>query len=81
MKRTELYKLLLCAFLVSAYSCTNLEIEQTDSNFTNLTGEFTGIDPAAGLDGLYNDWRGQIENQGDLYALNEVSTDEQLVAT
>ena len=52
MKRTEIYKLLLCAFLVSAYSCTNLEIEPTDSNFENLTGEFTGIDPAAGLDGL-----------------------------
>jgi hypothetical protein len=81
MKKTELYKLLLCAFLVSAYSCTNLEIEQTDSNFTNLTGEFSGVDPAAGLDGLYNDWRGQIENQADLFALNEVSTDEQLVAT
>ncbi len=50
MKRTEIYKLLLCAFLVSAYSCTNLEIEPTDSNFENLTGEFTGVDPAAGLD-------------------------------
>ncbi|MFT4669194.1 MAG: hypothetical protein ACI9HJ_000766 [Ulvibacter sp.] len=81
MKRTEIYKLLLCAFLVSAYSCTNLEIEQTDSNFENLTGEFTGVDPAASLDGLYNDWRGQIENQGDLYALQEVSSDEQLVPT
>lgn len=81
MKRTEIYKLLLCAFLVSAYSCTDLEIEQTDSNFENLTGEFAGVDPTASLDGLYNDWRGQIENQGDLYALNEVSTDEQLVAT
>ena len=81
MKRTEIYKVLLCALLVSAYGCTNLEIEQTDSNFENLTGEFTGIDPAAGLDGLYNDWRGQIENQGDLYALHEVSSDEQLVPT
>ena len=81
MKKTELYKLLLCAFLVSAYSCTNLEIEQTDSNFTNLSAEFTGVDPAASLDGLFGDWRGQIENQGDLFALNEVSTDEQLVAT
>jgi hypothetical protein len=81
MKRTKIYKLLLCVFLVGAYSCTNLEIEQTDSNFTNLSGEFTGVDPSASLDGLYNDYRGQIENQADLYALLEVSSDEQLVAT
>jgi hypothetical protein len=81
MKKTEIYKVLLCAFLVSAYSCTNLEIEQTDSSFENLTGEFTGVDPTTSLDGLYNDWRGQIENQGDLYALLEVSSDEQLVPT
>lgn len=81
MKRTKIYLILISASLISAISCTNLEIEPTDSNFENLTGEFTGVDAATALDGLYGDWRGQIENQGDLYALNEVASDEQVVPT
>lgn len=81
MKRTKLYYILIFAAIISVFGCTNLEIEQTDSNFTNLSGDFTGVDPTAGLVGLYGDWRGQLENQGDLYALVEVTSDAQLVPT
>lgn len=80
MKNT--IKLLSLSVLAISFSCTDLEIEQTDSNFDeNLSGEFGGVDPAASLDGLYNDLRGQIQTQEGLYALSEVSSDELLVPT
>jgi len=78
----NIFKLLSVSALIISVGCTDLEIEQTDSNFDeNLTGEFGGVDPAASLDGLYNDLRGQIQTQEGLYALNEVSSDELLVPT
>ncbi len=63
--------------------CTNLELSETDSIFLPDTDEgFAGVaEPGAALDGLYNDIRGQLENQADFYALVEVSTDEALVPT
>lgn len=80
MKNT--IKLLSLSVLAISVSCTDLEIEQTDSNFDeNLSSEFGGVDPAASLDGLYNDLRGQIQTQEGLYALSEVTSDELLVPT
>jgi hypothetical protein len=80
MKNT--IKWLTLSVLAISVGCTDLEIEQTDSFFNeNLSGEFTGVDPAGSLDGLYNDLRGQIQGQEGLYALNEVSSDELLVPT
>lgn len=74
--------LALSVLTLSISSCTDLEIEQTDSFFDeSLSGEFNGVDPAAALDGLYSDLRSQIETQEGLYALNEVSSDELLVPT
>ncbi|NND14906.1 MAG: RagB/SusD family nutrient uptake outer membrane protein [Eudoraea sp.] len=72
------------AFLATiAVSCTNLELSESDSIFLPDTDEgFAGVaDAGAALDGLYNDVRGQLENQADFYALTEVSTDEALVPT
>lgn len=79
MKNT--IKWLFVSVLFAGLSCTNLEIEPTDSNFSTLSGEFTGVDPAASLDGLYGAMRGQIETQENLYALAEVTSDELLVPT
>lgn len=74
--------MMMISVLITNLSCTDLEIEQTDSFFVeNATGDFTGVDAEASLDGLYNDLRGQIETQEGLYALNEVSSDELLVPT
>ncbi|HZJ20902.1 MAG TPA: RagB/SusD family nutrient uptake outer membrane protein [Pricia sp.] len=61
--------------------CTNLEIEQTDSVFTTLSGEFTGVEAASSLESLYNSVRSQIETDGNLYTLQEISSDEALVPT
>lgn len=63
-------------------SCTDLEIEPTDSVIENLTGEFSGVgDVDAAITNVYNSLYGQIGNQADLYALNEVTSDELLVPT
>ena len=69
--------------IVLVISCTNLEIEETDSNFPEETGGgFSGVgDPASQVDGLYNDLNGHFGDQANYFALTEVSTDEQLVPT
>jgi len=64
-------------------ACTDLELDESDSIFLEDTDEgFAGVaDVQAALDQLYNDLRGQLEDQGNFFALNEVSTDETLVPT
>jgi len=61
--------------------CTDQEIEQTDSIFPDLSGEFNGVEPDASLTNLYNSIRGQIESQENVYALAEVASDEFVVPT
>ncbi|MDM9631415.1 RagB/SusD family nutrient uptake outer membrane protein [Robiginitalea aurantiaca] len=80
MKRFEL-KLLTLALLAvfGLYSCTNLEIEETDSF---ITEGFQGLaDPQSALDQLYNQVGGQLGDQANTYALTTVTTDEQLIPT
>ena len=82
MKNNKLKYLLIGALGLSFFACTDLEIEETDSLIVNQTGEFTGVaDVEATLSGIYDALRGQIATQENLYALNEVSTDELLVPT
>jgi starch-binding outer membrane protein, SusD/RagB family len=67
--------------MLIAPSC-NLEIEETDSFQTAESVQFDGVEnPAASLDGIYNDISGQTGDQGGLYALTEVTTDELVVPT
>ena len=79
----KIHYVVAIAVMAFAVSCTNLDIKQTDSVFSTGTGgSFTGVsNPAASLDDLYNGLRGQIENQANLFALNEVTTDEMVVPT
>lgn len=81
MKALKLNKIYIWATALAMVGCTNLEIEQTDSIFTDLSGEFTGVDAEGSLSGLYNDIRSQTETQDNLYALTEVSSDEFVVPT
>lgn len=84
MKRKNFKNLMVIA-LSSAFvlSCTNLEIEETDSIFPETTDSgFNGVeDPGSAVTQLYNDLNGQLLDQANLYALSEVSTDAQLVPT
>lgn len=78
-------KTFLSAFAVAAIltSCTDLEIEQTDSVFQDANdASFQGVtDPQSFVDDIYNSLRGQIGDQANLYALSEVTTDASLVPT
>ncbi len=79
MKRFGSLALLSAVLLVS---CTDLEIKETDSIFTETGDGFSGVaDPEGALQNLNNNIRGNLETQENLYALSEVSTDEQFVPT
>jgi len=83
MKEKKLkFGLLTLLSIILLISCTDLEIEPTDSVIENLTGEFTGVgDVDAAIANVYEAVRGQVEDQQNLYAMNEVTTDELLVPT
>ncbi|MCF6180902.1 RagB/SusD family nutrient uptake outer membrane protein [Lutibacter sp.] len=77
------FSFVVIAAVLTAVSCTDLKIKQTDSVFADSsTGGFTGVtNPESSLDDLYNGLYGQIGNQANLFALNEVTTDEFVVPT
>lgn len=80
MKRHSL-KVLLLIYLsvVGLSSCTDLEIEETDSI---ISEGFQGLaDPSSTVDELYNRLNGQYGDQANLFALTEVTTEEFLVPT
>ena len=80
MKRFKLRFLTLAILAVfGLYSCTDLEIEETDSF---ISEGFQGLeDSQSALDQLYNQIDGALGDQANTFALNEVTTDEQLVPT
>jgi len=79
-KKIGLLSLMSVLFIMS---CTNLEVEETDSIFsTGDGGGFSGVaDVDAAISNLYNSLNGQMGDQGNYFALNEVTSDEQLVPT
>jgi hypothetical protein len=78
-------KLLFGVFALSTllYSCTNLEIEATDSVFEDPNdSSFQGVeDPTSFLSNIYNSINGLVGGQDNLFALTEVTTDAALVPT
>lgn len=84
MKRKQMkYYLVLTLSALFMLSCTDLEIEESDSIISEVSSDgFTGVsDPAGAVDELYNSLRAYVDTQEQLYALNEVTTDEFLVPT
>lgn len=64
------------------FSCTDLEVEETDSLLvTNFEGIATAEAAASTVTDMYNQINGYIGNQANLFALSEVTTDELLVPT
>ena len=80
MKRYNLkYFLLTLAAVAGLSACTDLEIEETDSF---ISEGFQGLqDPQSALDQLYAQVNGNLGDQANTFALNEVTTDAQLVPT
>ena len=80
MKRIQ-FKLTFVAILAVAglVSCTDLEIEETDSI---ITEGFQGLaDPSSTVDELYNRLNGQYTDQGGWHAMQEVTTDGSIIPT
>ncbi|NND62554.1 MAG: RagB/SusD family nutrient uptake outer membrane protein [Flavobacteriaceae bacterium] len=74
--------LAVVALSLLTISCTNLELEATDSIVAEGEVVFEGVaDVEASITNLYNDVYGQMGDQANFFALNEVSTDETLVPT
>ena len=68
--------------VVLFFSCTDLEIEATDSLLApNFEGIATAEEAASQVSAMYNSINGYIGDQANLYALSEVTTDEMLVPT
>ncbi|WP_375324910.1 RagB/SusD family nutrient uptake outer membrane protein [Flagellimonas sp. GZD32] len=75
------FKIHLLTFLgvLAVAACTNLEIEETDSF---ISEGFQGLEnPTSSLEALYGNVRGYLSDQANTYALNEVTTDAQLIPT
>jgi hypothetical protein len=68
---------------VTLLSCTDLEIEGTDSIIIDANeAGFQGVsDPASFIGNMYNSLNGYIGDQANFYALQEVTTDEALIPT
>lgn len=63
-------------------SCTDLEVEETDSRLApNFSGIATAEEAASSVDAMYNSLNGYIGAQDNLFALSEVTTDAALVPT
>ena len=80
MRRTQ-FKLFFFTFLVviGLSSCTNLEIDETDSI---ISEGFQGVaDPSSAVDEILNRMNGQYGDQANKFALDEVTTDAFLVPT
>ena len=79
LKSLALYS--LCGIM--AWSCTDLEIEETDSIIIPDSSEgFSGVaNVPTSIEAVYNSLNDIIGNEGNFFALSEVTTDEQLVPT
>ncbi len=80
MKRIQLKIIFLTlAGVIGLTSCTNLEIEETDSI---ITEGFQGLaDASSAVDGLYNNILNAQQSQENIFALSEVTTDAALIPT
>ncbi len=85
--KLETYKKFVFAslFIIGfTLSCTDLEIEGTDSIISEGSGDggFTGVaNPESALNDLYNKVGGDFATQENMYALSEVTSDELLIPT
>lgn len=80
MKRNQVkFYVIALLSVVGLSSCTDLEIEETDSF---ISAGFQGLEnPSSSVDQLFNSARGHLEDQANTYALREVTTDALLVPT
>ncbi|MGJ3235717.1 RagB/SusD family nutrient uptake outer membrane protein [Marivirga sp.] len=71
--------ILLTSLAVTAFSCTDLEVEEIDSEV--IEQDFSTVNVGENLTGLYNTFGGFMIYQDNTYALMSLSGDEHLVPT
>jgi hypothetical protein len=71
---------LLTSVLLLA-NCTDLEVDEKDSLINESTAGFSAVDVGATILSAYSDIRDNWGNQENMYALQEVTSDELLVPT
>lgn len=83
MKNKFIKSVVLLGVVFSIAACTDLELEETDSIFREDSDEgFSGVsDVPSALANNYNALRDQMNTQENLYALQEVTSDEMVVPT
>ncbi|MEO2069937.1 MAG: RagB/SusD family nutrient uptake outer membrane protein [Zunongwangia sp.] len=83
MKKKYLYSTILAGVLSISYSCTNLELDDTDSISRDASGDgFNGVENVeSSLTNAYNSIQGHLQTQENLYALQEATSDELLIPT
>ena len=82
IKNTSKILILPALALSVLSSCSDLEVEETDSLLvTNFEGIQTAEEAASSVTAMYNQINGYIGDQANLFALSEVTTDELLVPT
>lgn len=72
------YLMLLC-FSIMMYSCTDLEVEELDSQVVEQ--DFSTVNVGENLTGMYNDFGNFLHSQENTYALMELTGDGQVVPT
>jgi hypothetical protein len=70
---------ILIALAATAFSCTDLEVEEIDSEVVEQ--DFSNVDVEESLTGLYNSFGGFMIYQDNTYALMSLTGDAQLVPT
>lgn len=76
--RLSAYLAMMCAVL---FSCTDLEIEETDSILTSNFEGLSSEEAASSLNDAYNSLIGAVGTQENLYSLTEVTGDALLIPT
>ena len=75
---------ILAVMLMTAgifFSCTDLEVDQTDSILASGFEGLSADEANSTINDLYNSLNGYIGDQGNLYAMSEVTSDAQLIPT
>jgi hypothetical protein len=84
MKNNKMRRSLIPLAILGVFmTACSLDIQETDSLITKGSSDvFNGVaNPATSLNNIFNNIKSQTEDQANLYAMTEVTTDELLVPT
>ncbi|MBZ9626578.1 RagB/SusD family nutrient uptake outer membrane protein [Psychroflexus sp. CAK57W] len=81
MKKKIKFSAIFLMMFAVLFSCTDLEIEETDSILTSGFDGLSAEEASSSLNDMYNSLVGAISTQENLYSLTEVTSDALLIPT